>query len=412
MPINDHLGKKASDYTRDNLLGKDDVVIGKDAETPEQNKNYPLGDLRIYVYGGVGKAGQVLKNNGDGTWGWYDSGTTVTTTTTTVAPTTTTTTAATTTTTTTAATTTTTTVAPTTTTTTAAPTTTTTTILSSPTTTTTTVAPTTTTTTVAPTTTTTTSAPYSYPTTPSVWYHNGSVSAGVYSGHSSVTNACNDSLANGLTAFYLRDSGNNICNSLADVAESLANSRFISVFLNSTFTTPMNTSASNQYFGFTTGTTGAPQGVFKIANQLLNLESGWTSYDQMCGVWFVNAGSNLGFDTRADACSGAFADQTHIRVHFKDGSNTMAYPRTAQDIIDGSISGSGTTLIMWQDDGTGSPSSSKWRGGAKYFGLDYKLPGNQNVDSDPIVTVVGLGTAQDVPPYNADGTYNLAQSCT
>lgn len=266
MPINDHLGKKTSEYTRDNLLSKDDVVIGKDAETPEQNRNYPLGALRIYVYGGVGKAGQVLKNNGDGTWGWYDSGTTVTTTSTTVAPTTTTTTAATTTTTTTVATTTTTTVAPTTTTTTAVPTTTTTTILSSPTT----------------TTTTTTSAPHSYPTTPSVWYHNGGVSGGVYSGHSSVINACNDSLANGYAAFYLRDSGNNICNSLADVAESLANSRNISVFLNSTFSVLMNTSASNQYFGFTTGTTGAPQGVFKIANQLLNLESGWTSYNQTC----------------------------------------------------------------------------------------------------------------------------------
>ena len=161
------------------------------------------------------------------------------------------------------------------------------------------------------------------------------MAAGVYNGHVSVTNACNDSLANGYGAFYLRDSGGNICNSLADVAESLANTRNISVFLNSTFTTPMNTSASNQYFGFTTGTTGAPQGVFKIANQLLNLESGWTSYDQMCGVWFVNAGSGLGFNTRADACSGAFADQTHIRVHFKDGSNTMVYPRTAQEIIDG-----------------------------------------------------------------------------
>ena len=126
MPINDHLGKKASDYTTDTVLNKDDVVIGKDGESPEQNKNYPLGELKVYVLGGVGKAGQILKNNGDGTWGWYDSGTTVTTTTTTVAPTTTTTTAATTTTTTAATTTTTT--AATTTTTTSAPTTTTTTL--------------------------------------------------------------------------------------------------------------------------------------------------------------------------------------------------------------------------------------------------------------------------------------------
>ena len=95
MPINDHLGKKASDYTTDTVLNKDDVVIGKDGESPEQNKNYPLGELKVYVLGGVGKAGQILKSNGDGTWGWYDSGTTITTTTTTVAPTTTTTTAAT-----------------------------------------------------------------------------------------------------------------------------------------------------------------------------------------------------------------------------------------------------------------------------------------------------------------------------
>ena len=138
MPINDHLGKKASDYTTDTVLNKDDVVIGKDGESPEQNKNYPLGELKVYVLGGVGKAGQILKSNGDGTWGWYDSRTTVTTTTTTVAPTTTTTTAATTTTTTAATTTTTT--AATTTTTTSAPTTTTTTLPPSNTTTTTTTA--------------------------------------------------------------------------------------------------------------------------------------------------------------------------------------------------------------------------------------------------------------------------------
>jgi hypothetical protein len=273
MPINDHLGKKASDYTSDTLLNKDDVVIGQDAESPEQNKNYSLGNLKEYVYGGVGEAGQVLKSNGDGTWGWYDSGATVTTTTTTVAPTTTTTTAATTTTTTAATTTTTT--AATTTTTTAAPTTTTTTLPSSV---------TTTTTTTAATTTTTTSAGYSYPSTPSVWYHNGSAAAGVYYGHTSKANACGDSLANGYAAFYLRDSGGNICNSVADIDESLAQSRPVSVFLNSTFTTPMNTNASSQYFGITTGSTGSPEGVFKINNQLLNLESGWTSYYQACAA--------------------------------------------------------------------------------------------------------------------------------
>lgn len=294
--------KKVQDYDSDSEISANDKIIGRDSSGFKHTKNYTIQGLAVYVRGGVGTSGQVLKSNGDGTWGWYDeeADTTTTTTTTTAAPTTTTTTAAPTTTTTTAATTTTTTSATTTTTTeaatttttTAAPTTTTTTeagttttTTEAATTTTTTSAPTTTTTTEAATTTTTTQAgPYTYPNTPSVWYHNGTLSAGVYSGHVSTANACADSLANGYAAFYLRDSGGNICNSVADIDESLAQSRSVSVFLNSTFTVLMNTNASSQYFGVTTGSTGNPEGSFKINNQVLNLDSGWTSYYQVCSA--------------------------------------------------------------------------------------------------------------------------------
>jgi hypothetical protein len=279
---------KLNEFVDDNTISANDKIIGQDSEFLKHTKNYSVQGVAVKVRGGVGKEGQVLKNNGDGTWGFYDADQAVTTTTTTAAQTTTTTTAAATTTTTTAATTTTTTSSPTTTTTTSAPVTTTTTTAATttttapPTTTTTTAA--TTTTTTAATTTTTTSAGYIYPTTASVWYHNGSVGGGVYNGHTSKTNACADSLANGYAAFYLRDSGGNICNSVADIDESLAQSRSVSVFLNSTFTNLMNTNLNSQYFGVTTGSTGSPEGVFKINNQLLNLESGWTSYYQPCAA--------------------------------------------------------------------------------------------------------------------------------
>ena len=257
MPVNDHQGKKASEYTRDIQLNKDDILIGKDNETPEQNKNYPLRDFKNYVFGGIGESGQVIKSNGDGTWGWYDLNEAVTTTTTTTSSATTTTTTSAVTTTTTSSTTTTTT--STTTTTTAAPTTTTTTA-----------PPSTPTTTTTSTTTTTTEAPYSYPTTAGAWYHNGYAQAGVYQGFSSVWAAQQDSLANGRVAFYLKDSGNNICNSKADVDESYANNRSISVFLNSNFTAPMNTNASLQFFGYNTDVNSDDvDGVFKINNQLL-----------------------------------------------------------------------------------------------------------------------------------------------
>lgn len=145
--------KEVYDYDDDPSISAKDKVVGQDSEFFEHTKNYTVQGLAVYVRGGVGEEGQVLKSNGDGTWGWRDIDESVTTTTT-AAPTTTTTTSAPTTTTTTAATTTTTTAA-TTTTTTAAITTTTT---ATPTTTTTTVAPTTTTTTSVPTTTTTTAA--------------------------------------------------------------------------------------------------------------------------------------------------------------------------------------------------------------------------------------------------------------
>lgn len=149
--------KKLHEYDSDETLSIHDKVIGEDSQGLKHTKNFPIQAIAVYVRGGEGKAGQVLKKNSDGTWGWYDENVIpgeTTTTTTTAAPTTTTTTAAPTTTTTTSAPTTTTTTAATTTTTTAAATTTTTT--AAPTTTTTTEAATTTTTTAATTTTTTT----------------------------------------------------------------------------------------------------------------------------------------------------------------------------------------------------------------------------------------------------------------
>jgi hypothetical protein len=155
--------KNINDYDADQTISANDKVVGQSSDSLGQTKNYSVNKLAISVVGGVGKAGQVLKNNGDGTWGFYDEDED-TTTTTTVAPSSTTTTAAPGTTTTTAApiTTTTTSAPPTTTTTTSQPVTTTTT--QAPITTTTTVAPVTTTTT-APATTTTTAAPATTTTT-------------------------------------------------------------------------------------------------------------------------------------------------------------------------------------------------------------------------------------------------------
>ena len=152
--------KQIDDYTNDQAISPNDKVIGQDSQFFKHTKNYTVQGLALHVRGGGGGYGQVLTNNGDGTWS-FQGDIQTTTTTTTLAPgsTTTTTAAPGTTTTTTSAplTTTTTTSAPVTTTTTQAGTTTTTT--SAPaTTTTTTQAGTTTTTTAAATTTTTTQA--------------------------------------------------------------------------------------------------------------------------------------------------------------------------------------------------------------------------------------------------------------
>jgi len=159
--------KQVDDYTNDQAISPNDKVIGQDSQFFKHTKNYTVQGLALHVRGGGGGYGQVLTNNGDGTWSFQGEIQTTTTTlapgattTTTAAPgTTTTTTSAplTTTTTTSAPVTTTTTQAGTTTTTTSAPATTTTTTQAG-TTTTTTAAATTTTTTQAATTTTTTAA--------------------------------------------------------------------------------------------------------------------------------------------------------------------------------------------------------------------------------------------------------------
>lgn len=123
--------------------------------------------------------------------------------------------------------------------------------------------------------------------------------------------------------------------------------------------------------------------------------------------WFANSGSGSGFTLRSDACTGPFADQTHIRIHFKDGSGTVQYPSTVQNIIDNDL-----TLLLYEDDGTGSPTNTKWRGEAQYIGIVYKDVDDKNVDTDPTVTFAALGSSTDSPPYNAEGLYNLSQSCS
>jgi len=143
--------KQVDDYTQDQAISPKDKVVGQDSQFFKHTKNYTVQEIALQVRGGDGGYGQVLTNNGDGTWS-FQGDIQVTTTTTTLDP------GATTTTTAAPGTTTTTTSAPlTTTTTTSAPGTTTTTT-SAPVTTTTTQAATTTTTTQAATTTTTTAA--------------------------------------------------------------------------------------------------------------------------------------------------------------------------------------------------------------------------------------------------------------
>lgn len=130
------------DFALDTNISDSDMIIGDDSQEFRHTKNYSVSGLAVFVRGGKGEAGQVLTNNGDGTWS-FQGPVSTTTTTTTIAGTTTTTTTA----------------APTTTTTTTSSGTTTTTTTAAPTTTTTTTsATTTTTTTAAPTTTTTTTA--------------------------------------------------------------------------------------------------------------------------------------------------------------------------------------------------------------------------------------------------------------
>ena len=126
--------------------------------------------------------------------------------------------------------------------------------------------------------------------------------------------------------------------------------------------------------------------------------------------WFANAYDEYSaFSTRSNACSGGFANSTSIRVHFKTGTGTIAYPTTTQDIIDGSLSGSGSALDMYTDS-NGSP-ATKFRGGALYVGLVYKPISNQNTSTQPQLTLTALGSSGDVPPYAAEGAYDYVQSC-
>lgn len=291
--------KEVYDYDDDPSISAKDKVVGQDSEFFEHTKNYTVQGLAVYVRGGVGEEGQVLKSNGDGTWGWRDIDESVTTTTTTASPTTTTTTAAPTTTTTTSAPTTTTTTAATTTTTTAAPTTTTTTV--APTTTTTTAAPTTTTTTstttttttAAPTTTTTTAAPTTTTTTQAATTTTTTLVSGSISSPAQQTSAFQSAPS---SAFEAREN-------------------FIE-FNSKIYAFPINNNAGGIYFkessdggqtfsdatGVTTGTQGVVSPPVVESNRILyidgtTLNSGGytatgqlTSYDGVNNVSSVNTG--------------------------------------------------------------------------------------------------------------------------
>lgn len=77
--------KKVNEYAEDDVVSNGDNIIGQDSSNFNVNKTYSVGDLKVYVTGGEGIAGQVLKNNGDETWSFYDKEDPVTTTTTTKA---------------------------------------------------------------------------------------------------------------------------------------------------------------------------------------------------------------------------------------------------------------------------------------------------------------------------------------
>ena len=49
-------------------LSGSENFIGTQSDDLKQTANFSAARLAIYVRGGVGEAGQVLTNNGDGTW--------------------------------------------------------------------------------------------------------------------------------------------------------------------------------------------------------------------------------------------------------------------------------------------------------------------------------------------------------
>ena len=242
------------------------------------------------------------------------------------------------------------------------------------------------------------------PTTYSLGSQTYTATITVPSGYSNTggTIDCDDT-ANALATFTCSDANFSIAN--GNVGDSSSAGSTVSAGTITAVSPTTYASGTNTY----TATITVPSGYSNSGQSI-------TCTDTAFGgqlAWFANANSEFdGFSTRSDACSGSFADTTSVRIHFKNGSGVLQYPSSTQDIIDGALGGSGTTLDMFADDGTGSPSSNKIRGGATFFGLVYKDVTNQNTATDPQLTLVALGSSSDVPPYNAEGTYHLVQTCS
>jgi hypothetical protein len=208
---------------------------------------------------------------------------------------------------------------------------------------------------------------------------------------------CTDT-ATGLVAFTCTDANFVIANGNAN--DSTSGQGTVSLGTITNISPSVYGQGTNTY----TATITVPSG-YSNSGQSINCTD--DAFGELFG-WFANAASEYdGFSTRSDACSGVFADSTSVRIHFKDGSGTLQYPSTTQNIIDGALS-----LLMFEDDGTGSPTSNKIRGGATFFGLVYKDVDDINTSTDPQLTLVALGSSSDTPPYSSEGLYNLVQTCS
>jgi hypothetical protein len=211
---------------------------------------------------------------------------------------------------------------------------------------------------------------------------------------------CTDT-ANALATFTCTDANFNMAN--GNYGDSTSGQGTVSLGTITSISPTQYSQGTNTY----TASITVPSG-YSNSGQTISCTD--TAFGAQFG-WFANSGSGAGFSLRADACSGSFADQTHVRVHFKNGSGVLQYPSTVQDVIDGDLFNNGD-LLLYTDDGTGEATNTKWRGEAQFIGIVYKDVDDINVDTDPTVTLIALGSSTDSPPYIAEGTYSAAASCS